>query len=171
MEFFKIRRTIPFMRYALVFNIISLLTFLAAVFFLATRGLHFSVEFTGGTVIEVSYQKPAEVEHIRQTLERAGFKGEVQNFGSSRDVLIRLPVVKDVPGAEVSQKVRDLLKAEDAGAELRRVEFVGPQVGSELAEMGAVALLLVAVGIVVYLWLRFDGASGWPRSSPTCTTW
>ena len=155
MEFFKIRRTIPFMRYALVFNIISLLTFLAAVFFLATRGLHFSVEFTGGTLMEVSYQQTADVERVRQTLEKAGFKGEVQNFGSSRDVLIRLPVMKDVPNAEVSTKISALLQAEDKSAEVRRVEFVGPQVGGELAEMGAVALLLVAVCIVAYLWLRF----------------
>ncbi|HEX6691103.1 MAG TPA: protein translocase subunit SecF, partial [Burkholderiales bacterium] len=155
MEFFKIRTTIPFMRYALVFNVISFLTFLAAVFFLATRGLHFSVEFTGGTLMEVSYQQTADVERVRQTLEKAGFKGEVQNFGSSRDVLIRLPVMKDVPNAEVSTKISALLQAEDKSAEVRRVEFVGPQVGGELAEMGAVALLLVAVCIVAYLWLRF----------------
>jgi preprotein translocase subunit SecF len=155
MEFFKIRRTIPFMRYALVFNVISLITFLAAVFFLATRGLHFSVEFTGGTLMEVSYQQAADVERVRQTLEKAGFKGEVQNFGGSRDVLIRLPVQKDVPGAEISQKVRALLQADDKSAEVRRVEFVGPQVGGELAEYGAVALLVTAVAIVFYLWLRF----------------
>ncbi|HEV7476537.1 MAG TPA: protein translocase subunit SecF [Burkholderiales bacterium] len=155
MEFFKIRGTIPFMRHALVFNVISLITFLAAVFFLATRGLHFSVEFTGGTLMEVSYQHPAEVERVRDSLDKAGFKAEVQNFGSSRDVLIRLPVIKDVPGAEVSQKITALLQADDKSAEVRRVEFVGPQVGGELAEMGAVALLLVAVAIVAYLWLRF----------------
>jgi preprotein translocase subunit SecF len=155
MEFFKIRRTIPFMKYALVFNVISLITFLAAVFFLATRGLHFSVEFTGGTLMEVSYQHAADVERVRQTLDKAGYKPEVQNFGSSRDVLIRLPVQKDVPGAEISQKVTALLKDDDKSAEVRRVEFVGPQVGGELAEMGAVALLVVAVAIVAYLWLRF----------------
>jgi preprotein translocase subunit SecF len=155
MEFFKIRRTIPFMRHALVFNVISLITFLAAVFFLATRGLHYSVEFTGGTLMEVNYQRPAEVDKVRDTLDKAGFKAEVQNFGSSRDVLIRLPVLKDVSNAEVSQKITALLKTEDKTAEVRRVEFVGPQVGGELAEMGAVALLLVAVCIVAYLWLRF----------------
>jgi preprotein translocase subunit SecF len=155
MEFFKIRRTIPFMRHALVFNIISIITFLAAVFFLATRGLHFSVEFTGGTLMEVTYQHAAEVERVRETLDKAGFKGEVQNFGSSRDVMIRLPVMKDMAGADVSQKVTALLQADDKTAEVRRVEFVGPQVGSELAEMGAVALLVVAVAIVFYLWVRF----------------
>src|SRR3954467_713327 len=128
MEFFKIRGTIPFMRHALVFNVISALTFLAAVFFLSTRHLHFSVEFTGGTLMEVSYQHAADVERVRQTLDKAGFKAEVQNFGSSRYVLVRLPVQKDVPGAEVSQKVGSLLKADDPSAEVRRVEFVGPQV-------------------------------------------
>ena len=155
MEFFKIRGTIPFMRHALVFNVISLVTFLAAVFFLATKGLHFSVEFTGGTLMEVSYKQSADVERVRQTLDNAGFKAEVQNFGSSRDVLIRLPVQKDVPGAETSQKVSALLKADDKSAEVRRVEFVGPQVGGELAEMGAVALLVTSVAIVLYLWARF----------------
>jgi preprotein translocase subunit SecF len=155
MEFFKIRRTIPFMRHALVFNVISLITFLAAVFFLATRGLHFSVEFTGGTLMEVSYKQAAEVERVRQALDKAGFKAEVQNFGSSRDVLIRLPVLKEVPGADVSQRVTALLKADEPSAEVRRVEFVGPQVGGELAEMGAVALLLTSVLIVLYLWARF----------------
>jgi preprotein translocase subunit SecF len=155
MEFFKIRGTIPFMRHALVFNVISAITFLAAVFFLSTRHLHFSVEFTGGTLMEVSYKQAADVERVRQTLDKAGFKAEVQNFGSSRDVLVRLPLQKDVPGAEVSQKVAGLLKADDASAEVRRVEFVGPQVGGELAEMGAVALLLTSVAIVLYLWMRF----------------
>ena len=160
MEFFKIRRVIPFMRHALVFNIISLLTFAAAVFFLAYKGLHFSVEFTGGTLVEVSYKEAAKVESIRETLEKAGLKGEVQNFGSSRDVLIRLPVVKGQSTADVSQKVTALLKAEDASAEVRRVEFVGPQVGEELAEYGALALLVTAVGIVLYLWIRFEWRFG-----------
>ncbi len=160
MEFFKIRRVIPFMRHALVFNIISLLTFAAAVFFLAYKGLHFSVEFTGGTLVEVSYKEGAKVETIRETLEKAGLKGEVQNFGSSRDVLIRLPVVKGQSTADVSQKVTALLKAEDASAEVRRVEFVGPQVGEELAEYGALALLVTAVGIVFYLWIRFEWRFG-----------
>ena len=160
MEFFKIRRVIPFMRHALVFNIISLVTFAAAVFFLAHKGLHFSVEFTGGTLVEVSYKEAAKVETIRETLEKAGLKGEVQNFGSSRDVLIRLPVVKGQSTADVSQKVTALLKAEDATAEVRRVEFVGPQVGEELAEYGALALLVTAVGIVFYLWIRFEWRFG-----------
>ena len=160
MEFFKIRRVIPFMRRALVFNIISLITFLAAVFFLAHKGLNFSVEFTGGTLVEVNYKDTANVESIRETLDKAGLKGEVQNFGSSRDVLIRLPVEKGQSTAALSQKVTTLLKVQDATAEVRRVEFVGPQVGEELAEYGALALLVTAVGIVFYLWIRFEWRFG-----------
>jgi preprotein translocase subunit SecF len=160
MEFFKIRRTIPLMRYALVFNIISLVTFLAAVFFLATRGLNFSIEFTGGTLIEVGYQQSADVDAIRASLERAGYKAEVQNFGSSRDVLIRMHIEKNQSSADLSQKVMEILKKDNAGAELRRVEFVGPQVGRELAEYGALALLVTATGIVLYLWLRFEWRFG-----------
>ena len=160
MEFFKIRRTIPFMRYALVFNVISVITFLAAVFFLATKGLHFSIEFTGGTLIEVNFKAPADVERIRDTLEKAGLKVEAQNFGSSRDVLLRMPVDKDRPTAELSQQVKALLQGVDASADVRRVEFVGPQVGRELAEYGALALLVTAVGIVVYLWFRFEWRFG-----------
>ena len=160
MEFFKIRRTIPFMRHALVFNVISLLTFLAAVFFLATKGLNFSIEFTGGTLIEVGYQQSADVDAIRTSLDRAGYKAEVQNFGSSRDVLIRMHIEKNQSSADLSQKVMEVLKKGNPGAELRRVEFVGPQVGRELAEYGALALLVTAVGIVLYLWLRFEWRFG-----------
>jgi len=160
MEFFKIRRTIPFMRHALVFNVISLLTFLAAVFFLASKGLNFSVEFTGGTLVEANYRQAANVEGIREALDKAGFRGEVQNFGSSRDILIRLPAEKGGSTSETSQKVGEVLKAQDAGAEVRRVEYVGPQVGEELAEYGALALLVTAVGIVFYLWLRFEWRFG-----------
>ena len=161
MEFFKIRRTIPFMRHALVFNIISLITFILAVFFLATKGLHFSVEFTGGTVMEISYKNTADVDRIRGALDRAGFKDTaVQNFGSSRDVLIRMPLVQGRSSADLSQKVMATLQAENKGAELRRVEFVGPQVGRELAENGALALLVVSIGIVLYLALRFEWKFG-----------
>jgi preprotein translocase subunit SecF len=160
MEFFKIRRTIPFMRHALIFNVISLLTFLAAVFFLGYKGLNFSIEFTGGTLIEVGYKEPADVDGIRRTLERSGYKAEVQNFGSSREVLIRMHLEKNQSSADLSQKVMGVLKQDSAGAELRRVEFVGPQVGRELAEYGALALLVTAVGIVLYLWLRFEWRFG-----------
>jgi preprotein translocase subunit SecF len=160
MEFFKIRRTIPFMRHALVFNIISLITFIAAVFFLSTRGLNFSVEFTGGTLMEVNYRDIADVQKIRETLRAANLKAEVQNFGSSRDALIRMPLEKGQSSAELSQKVDRLLKAQDGTAQMRRVEFVGPQVGEELAQYGALALLVTAVGIVLYLALRFEWKFG-----------
>ena len=161
MEFFKIRRTIPFMRHALVFNIVSLVTFILAVFFLVTKGLHYSVEFTGGTVMEISYKDTADVDRIRGALDRAGFKDTaVQNFGSSRDVLIRMPIVRGQSSADLSQKVMSTLQAENKGAELRRVEFVGPQVGKELAENGALALLVVSIGIVLYLALRFEWKFG-----------
>jgi len=160
MEFFKIRRVIPFMRHALVFNIISLITFLLAVFFLAHKGLNFSVEFTGGTLMEVSYKESADVDRIRQAMDKAGLKAEVQNFGSSRDVLIRMHAEKNQTSAALSQKVMGLLQAEGKPVELRRVEFVGPQVGEELAEYGALALLVTAVGIVLYLWMRFEWRFG-----------
>jgi preprotein translocase subunit SecF len=161
MEFFKIRRDIPFMRYALYFNIISLVTFLAAVFFLATKGLHFSIEFTGGTVIEASFDRPAEIDRIRATLEKAGYADtQVQNFGSSRDVLIRMPLKQGQSSADLSKEVMAKLAADDKSAQLRRVEFVGPQVGRELAENGALALLITALGIVAYLALRFEWKFG-----------
>ncbi len=157
MEFFKIRKDIPFMRYALVFNIISLVTFLLAVFFLATNGLHYSIEFTGGTVIEVAYDHPAEIQKVRGALEKAGYTDtSVQNFGSSRDVLIRMPLKEGQSSADLSKKVMETLTAEDKSVQLRRVEFVGPQVGRELAENGALALLIVCLGIMAYLALRFE---------------
>jgi preprotein translocase subunit SecF len=158
MEFFRISKDIPFMKHALVFNVISLLTFLLAVFFLATRGLHFSVEFTGGTLVEVSYAEAPDVGKVREALTRDGFADvQVQNFGSSRDLLIRLPVQKDLDSARVSEKVMGSLKAIGVTApELRRVEFVGPQVGKELATDGAMALLMVVTGIMLYLAFRFE---------------
>jgi len=160
MEFFKIRRVIPFMRYALAFNVISIATFIAAVAFIAIRGLNFSIEFTGGTLMEVSYAQSANVEAIRQTLEKAGLKAEVQNFGSSRDVLVRMPIEKEQSSAALSQRVEKLLRETDKSAEVRRVEFVGPQIGEELAEYGALALLVTALGIVAYLALRFEWKFG-----------
>jgi preprotein translocase subunit SecF len=157
MEFFKIRKDIPFMRHALVFNVISLITFLLAVFFLATKGLHYSVEFTGGSVIEVAYEGPAEIQKVRSALEAAGYADtSVQNFGSSRDVLIRMPLKEGQSSADLSKKVMDTLAAQDKSVQLRRVEFVGPQVGRELAENGALALVIVCLGIMAYLALRFE---------------
>ncbi|MES2228118.1 MAG: protein translocase subunit SecF [Pseudomonadota bacterium] len=184
MEFFRIRRDIPFMRHALVFNIVSAVTFFAAVFFLATRGLHFSIEFTGGIVMQASYAQTADVEKIRASVEKLNVgEVQVQNFGSSRDVIIRLPARQDTKQTEVAATVFDTLcKAESgsvgvrqittdkgetasrpvcsAGAvepvQQRSVEYVGPQVGRELAVNGAYALLAVVVGIMIYLAIRFE---------------
>ena len=157
MEFFRIKKDIPFMRHALVFNVISLITFLLAVFFLFSRGLHLSVEFTGGTLIEVNYAQAADLEKIRVGLEKAGYTDiAVLYFGSSQDVMIRLPLKAEQSSAKIGEAVMGALNAEAPGATLRRVEFVGPQVGKELAENGAMALLLVVIGIVIYLAFRFE---------------
>ena len=185
MEFFRIRKDIPFMRHALVFNVISLITFLAAVFFLATNGLHLSIEFTGGTLMELRYAQTAELEKIRKQMEADGFiDPQVQNFGSSHDVLIRLPLKGEAGTGKAAQRIFTSLCAvesgqvaqvqyttdkgeagtktvcrTDAGAEVltqQRVEFVGPQVGQELATDGAMALLCVVIGIVIYLAIRFE---------------
>ena len=158
MEFFRIKKDIPFMRHALVFNVISLLTFALAVFFLLTRGLHLSVEFTGGTLVEVSYAQAPQLEPIREALAGSGYPdAQVQNFGSARDLLIRLPNREDLETSRVSETVMNTLQQVGGPApELRRVEFVGPQVGKELAADGSMALLLVIVGIMIYLALRFE---------------
>ena len=157
MEFFKIRRDIPFMRHAVVFNVISFVTFALAVFFLVTRGLHLSVEFTGGTVMQVQYPQAAEVERIRQSVSSLGFaEVQVQNFGTARDVMIRLPAQKGVSSAQQSDQVMATLKATEPQVLLKRTEFVGPSVGEELAADGLKALAMVVVGIMVYLALRFE---------------
>lgn len=162
MEFFRIRRDIPFMRHALVLNVISALTFVAAIFFLSTKGLHLSVEFTGGTVMEVSYTQAAPLNSIRDDLTKLGYQDvQVQNFGSSKDVLIRLPLQKGADGqvissAQQSNQVLTTLKASQDDVKLKRVEFVGPQVGKELATDGLLALLFVVLGIVIYLSIRFE---------------
>jgi preprotein translocase subunit SecF len=157
MEFFKIRRDIPFMRHALIFNAISFITFALAVFFLFSRGLHLSVEFTGGTLMEVNYTQAADVGKIRDTVSSLGFADvQVQNFGNSRDVMIRLPAQKGVSTAQQSDKVLAALKAADNSVTLRRTEFVGPQVGEELAQDGLKALAMVVVGIMIYLAFRFE---------------
>jgi preprotein translocase subunit SecF len=157
MELFKIRKDIPFMRHALVLNAVSFITFALAVFFLFSRGLHLSVEFTGGTLMEVSYSQPADLQKVRGTVATLGY-GEVfvQNFGSARDVMIRLPAQKGVSSAQQSEKVLTALKANDPDVTLRRTEFVGPQVGDELAEDGLKALAFVVIGIMIYLAIRFE---------------
>jgi preprotein translocase subunit SecF len=157
MEFFKIRRDIPFMRHAKVFNAISFITFALAVFFLFTRGLHLSVEFTGGTLMEVAYSQPADLNKVRSTVAGLGYTDvQVQNFGTARDVMIRLPAQKGVSTAQQSEKVMEALKTSDASVSLRRTEFVGPQVGDELAADGLKALAMVVIGIMIYLAFRFE---------------
>ncbi|HEY8242459.1 MAG TPA: protein translocase subunit SecF [Casimicrobiaceae bacterium] len=179
MEFFRFRRDIPFMRHALVFNVISLITFLLAVFFLVARGLNFGVDFRGGTIIEVQYAHAVDFNRVRGVIDKMGL-GEysVQSFGRADTALIRLPQRTDFAGtgiegclkakvaqratgagfaiADVSDCVLDALRAEDPTVEQKRVEFVGPQVGKELYENGALALLFVAIGIVAYLAIRFE---------------
>ncbi len=157
MEFFRIKQDIPFMRHALVFNAISALTFVAAVFFLSYKGLHFSIEFTGGTVMEVAYAKPADIEGIRKKVEGLGYAdSQVQSFGTAQDVLIRLPAQKGSNAAQMSTRVTDALKTQDASLTVKRIEFVGPQVGEELAHDGLTALLFVVIGIMIYLAIRFE---------------
>jgi preprotein translocase subunit SecF len=217
MEFFRIKKDIPFMRHALIFNVISMITFVVAVVSLSTKGLHLGVDFTGGTVMEVTYAKAAELDKIRDAMAKLGFtEVSVQNFGSTKDVLIRLPVKQGLTSAKLSDTVTnslcnlevsasagfdaacpqvvrsyctrlektepakleevrkdwkesggpevDCAKQPDAKAAgqfvVQRVEFVGPQVGKELLENGAMALLFVSLGIVAYLWLRFEWKFG-----------
>jgi preprotein translocase subunit SecF len=167
MEFFRIKKDIAFMKHAVIFNAISFATFIAAVVFIAVRGLHFSIEFTGGTVMELSYPQAAPIAQVRKTIEDLGYAdAQVQNFGTSRELLIRLPLrggekAEAAQGgnkatSEQSTKVLEALKQATPGVEMRRVEFVGPQVGEELATDGVLALLFVIVGIMIYLAIRFE---------------
>jgi preprotein translocase subunit SecF len=157
MEFFRIKKDIPFMRHALLLNAISFVTFLAAVFFLVTRGLNLSVEFTGGTVVEVAYEQPADLEAVRKVVADLGYaEVPVQNFGTSRDVMMRLPLMQGQTSGQQSEAVLAALKAQNPEVQLKRTEFVGPQVGKELAEDGVKALAFVIIGIVIYLAFRFE---------------
>ena len=161
MEFFRIKKDIPFMKYALLLNAISVITFILAVFFLTTRGLHLSVEFTGGTVMQVAYQQPADVGKIREQVGSLGYQDVlVQNVGSADRVMIRLPIEKGVTSAQQGEKVMGVLKAADANVTLQRSEFVGPSVGEELVHGGLMALGMVVLGIVIYLAIRFEWKFG-----------
>ncbi len=161
MELFRIRKDIPFMKHALVLNVISIVTFVLAVFFLTTKGLHLSVEFTGGTVMEVAYSQPADLEKVRKTIQDQGYTDvTVQNFGTARDVMIRMPVQKGVTSAQQSETVMAALKAQDPEVTLRRTEFVGPSVGEELVTNGLLALAVVMAGIIIYLAFRFEWKFG-----------
>jgi preprotein translocase subunit SecF len=157
MEFFRVRRDIPFMKHALALNAFSTLAFVLAVFFLVTRGLNLSVEFTGGTVMEIAYEQPADLPAVRLVITQLGYaEVPVQNFGTSREVLLRLPPMPGVTSGQQSEQVLAALRAQNPAVELRRTEFVGPQVGRELVEDGLIALALVIVGIMVYLAFRFE---------------
>ena len=161
MEFFRIKKDIPFMKYALVLNAISIITFILAVFFLTTRGLHLSVEFTGGTVMQVAYEQPADVGKIRDQVAALGYQDIlVQNIGSADRVMIRLPIEKGVTSTQQGEKVMAALKATDPGVSLLRSEFVGPSVGEELVHGGLMALGMVVLGIVIYLAMRFEWKFG-----------
>ncbi|MBA4739687.1 MAG: protein translocase subunit SecF [Burkholderiales bacterium] len=161
MEFFKIRKDIPFMRHAVVFNVMSIVMFSLAVGALTLKGLNLGVEFTGGTVMEVGYSQSADLAKIRESLDSGGMSESiVQSFGDSRTVLIRLPTKPEITGAKLSDQVFLLLKESDPQLELRRVDYVGSQVGEELVEKGALALLVVSLGIVIYLAFRFEWKFG-----------
>ncbi|MCB1934362.1 MAG: protein translocase subunit SecF [Nitrosomonas sp.] len=161
MEFFRFSRDIPFMSWRRGAAILSIVAFVLSVFFLATRGLNLGVDFTGGTVLEVGYEQPADLNKIREVLTGLNFTDvTVLNFGTSRDVMIRLPVMPEFSSAQLSETVLDALREADSSVEMRRVEFVGPQVGKELLENGALALLFVSLGIVAYLAVRFEWKFG-----------
>jgi preprotein translocase subunit SecF len=157
MEFFRIKRVIPFMKHAIVFNVISAITFIVAVFFLIFHGLNLGIDFRGGTVIEIAYGHAADLGRIRAAIDKMNL-GEfaVQSFGSATSALIRLPLKEGLSSAQLSERVMGALRADDPGVTQQRVEFVGPQVGKELYENGALALLLVSIGIVAYLAMRFE---------------
>jgi preprotein translocase subunit SecF len=161
MEFFRFKRDIPFMSWGKYTTTISLVTFIVAVFFLVTNGLNLGVDFTGGTVMEVGYTQSADLNRVRGTLAKIGMSdASVQNFGTSRDVLIRLPAKPEISSAQLSEIVMTALRQDDITVEMRRVEFVGPQVGKELVENGALALLVVSLGIIAYLAIRFEWKFG-----------
>ena len=157
MEFFRIKRDIPFMSWGKYTTTISLVTFILSVFFLASKGLNLGVDFTGGTVMEVGYSQTADLNRVRNVVAKLGMgDASVQNFGTSRDVLIRLPAKPEMSSARLSETVLSALQQDDSTVEMRRVEFVGPQVGKELVESGALALFVVSFGIVAYLAIRFE---------------
>ena len=157
MEIFRIKNDIPFMSYGRLTTAISLVTFIFAIFFLATKGLNLGVDFTGGTVVEVNYPHAADLGKIRHAVDSINLHdATVQNFGSSRDVMIRLPLKKGVTSAQLSEQLLNALRAEDSVVEMRRVETVGAQVGQELYDNGSLALLLVSIGIMAYLAMRFE---------------
>jgi preprotein translocase subunit SecF len=156
-EIFKVRRDLPFMKYGKPAGALSLLLVVVSIAALLIKGLNLGVDFTGGTVMEVGYNQPADIRKIRATLAQAGLaEAQVQNFGSAREVLIRLPLRQGVTSAQLSEQILAALRQADQGADLRRVDFVGPQVGAELLEDGILGLVVVAIGMMIYLAMRFE---------------
>ncbi len=157
LEFFRFKKDIPFMSYGKITTSISLITFILAVFFLVSRGLHLSVEFTGGTVMQVSYSEAVDPSKVRTQLNDLGLEqATVQNLGSSRDIMIRLPNLKGVDSVTLSNRVFDSIKNISPNADLKKVEFIGPQVGQDLVNNGLLAILFVCIGIMIYLAIRFE---------------
>lgn len=145
------------MRFRRISAIISISTFVLAISFLSLKGLNLGVDFTGGTIMEVKYAKQANIQSIRDTLATINLQdAQVQNFGTARDVLIRLPLRSDLSIADLSEKVLASLKEKNDAVEIMRVESVGAQIGEELYEDGALAILFVCLGIVLYLSFRFE---------------
>lgn len=157
MELFHIKRDIPFMKYGKLTTLISLLTFTLAVVFLIIRGLNFSVEFTGGTLMEVEYSQGGNVDQIRSSLDEMNIGDvQVQALGTNKHIMIRLPNKEDISSAQISNQVMDILQRQSSDVSLRQVEFIGPAVGEELYTNGLLALAMVAVGIIIYLSIRFE---------------
>ena len=157
MEIFRVKKDIPFMKYSKISAVISITTFILAIFFITLRGLNLGVDFTGGTMMEISYPEAANIENIRETLKEIDLEDtQVQNFGTEEDVLIRLPIREDLSIAELSEKVSIALKSSNNKMKVKRVESVGSQVGDELYEKGALAILFVCIGIMLYLTMRFE---------------
>ncbi|HSC81447.1 MAG TPA: protein translocase subunit SecF, partial [Chitinolyticbacter sp.] len=157
MEFFRIKQDIPFMSYGKLTTAISLLTFIVAVFFLVFKGLNFGVEFTGGTVMELRYAQPADLNQVRGAVDNLKYgESQVQALGTTRDVMVRLPNIKTKTSAQLSNEVLTALKQQRGDVELRKVEFIGPSVGEELVSHGLLALALVCIGIIAYLAIRFE---------------
>ncbi|MDY3115833.1 MAG: protein translocase subunit SecF [Sutterella sp.] len=156
MEFFRIHKTIPFMKYRHILNTISIVSFVVAVFWLITHGLTFSIEFTGGTQMEVHYPSAANTEQIRDELKGISKEVLVQTFGTASDVVIRMPNKEGQNSNQLASEVMKVIQAKTPEATLTRTEFVGPQVGEELARDGGTALALVVAGIMIYLAFRFE---------------
>lgn len=157
MELFRIKKDIPFMQYASIFNIISIILFLLAIFFLFSKGLHFSIEFTGGTVIEATYPKVINLDTFRKSLKDFGLHDiYVQNFGTAKDIMIRFPVQRNINSTQSNNLLVTALKLQDNNVKLQRIEFIGPQVGRELIQDSIIALIMLIIGIIIYLTIRFE---------------